>query len=148
MLFRRLSKGLLGLGLAALALASGCNADYGLFKVHSSFDNKNYDNIYQCKLTITDQQGKDVEPGIILQGHVDTDTGKLTSGCSGGNQRATNDIGSLNYSTSRTSGTLTFTVDAYDNNNNKLQSGSASQSVKVFHGDSDLQPVEISVSQL
>jgi len=34
MLFRRLSKGLLGLGLAALALASGCNADYGLFKVH------------------------------------------------------------------------------------------------------------------
>jgi hypothetical protein len=58
-------------------------------------------NIEQCKMTITDENGDTVLENFPLPA------------CHGGTTPA--DLGLLSYSTSRTSGTLTFQVDGWSN---------------------------------
>ena len=135
--FARFSKGLLGAGLIAGALLSmsGCG-DYALYKVDIiSTDSSNRGDIAQCRITITaDDSAKPVLDHYSL------------NGCPPGQTKSV--IGTFSYSSSRSSGNLKFTVEAYDANgydptnrsNNLLQSGEVDNvPVKVY-------PPEIPVS--
>jgi len=113
--FARFSKGLLGAGLVvgALLSMSGCG-DYALYKVDvSSIDSSNRGDIDQCRLTITDEGGKTVLDHYMLQA-VYNGAGDLVQGCAGTKTKAA--IGTFSYSSSRSSGSLTFVVEAYDAN--------------------------------
>jgi len=153
----RFSK-LLSLGLlsAAIGGASGCSSDYGLFSVHTTFPAGNAtdrQSIEQCKLSISD--GKTDADGNLLPNVVEgyllelrkipanTALGYYFVGCGGSNQTP-QDIGRISYSTSRTTGSLTFWVDALDNAGNPVWHGvSDAQAVKVFQTANDEVKVEI-----
>jgi hypothetical protein len=96
------SKGLLGAGLVAGALLSmsGCG-DYAIFKVViTSIDTPlKLSEIAYCKITITDENKE-----TVLDHHD-------LNGCKGLTNK---DIGTFSYSSSRSSGTLNFIVEAYD----------------------------------
>jgi hypothetical protein len=146
-LFARFSKGLLGAGLIAGALLSmsGCG-NYALYKVDIiSTDSSNRSDIDQCRLTITDEGGTTVLDHYTLQA-VYNGAGDLVQGCAGTKTKSV--IGTFSYSSSRSSGNLKFTVEAYDANgydptnrsNHLLQSGEVDNvPVKVY-------PPEIPVS--
>jgi len=102
--FARFSKGLLGAGLVAGALLamSGCGPDYAIYKVDiTSIDSSNRSDIAYCRITITDESGK-----TVLDHHA-------LNGCTG---LTNQNIGTFSYSSSRSSGSLNFTVEAYDAN--------------------------------
>jgi hypothetical protein len=143
----RISK-LLSLGLlsSALGAAGGCGGDYGLFDVHGTFPNaapgdRDREKVEQCKLSITDEKGIKVVDGFVLEPKKIPDAtlplGYFYVGC--GNTTTPQDIGHLSYSTSRTSGSLTFTIDALDANSNPVYSGhSGAMGVKVFKTKDDV----------
>lgn len=137
----------LGLVAGVLALAAGCGSDYALFNVHGKFNvsenASDWQNVEYCHLSVTDSNGVPVIQNYTLP-TVQVDSNTFT-GCRGG--QTERDIGHLSYSTSRTSGTLTFTIDGVDNSNTVVQSGSTNATVKVFHSASDEVPVEITISK-
>ena len=116
--FTRFSKGLytaLMLAVSGLGLGA-CGPDYALFKVDITSSKSPRNNIEDCRMTITDEKGVPVLDNYVLgtvAGDPNDTSGTLSQGCSGGitGQK----IGRFSYSSSRTSGTLTFQVDAWDN---------------------------------
>ena len=151
----RLSKRLLSLGLLSgfAAAAGSCGSDYALFKIHVAFSGNEQANDYQdvehCRLSIADEKGGNVLSGYELTyrqvKYMDGNGQQQTkmAGCSGG--VTPKDVDTISYSTSRTSGTLTFTVDALDNNGGVTQHGSATGEIKVFSGSET--PVEITLNK-
>jgi hypothetical protein len=135
------SKGLLTCGLLAGSLLSGCSSDYALFKVTIVSTNAaNRNSIQQCRMTIKDENNNyviggsdgagndDPNKGYLLKsvaGAPDPNTGAqtLSQGCLGELTRA--QIGTFSYSSSRTTGTLTFRVDGVDSNGNSIQTGTS-----------------------
>ena len=118
--FKRYSKGLFTAGvLAASVLGLGaCGPDYALFRVDVTSTKSPRNNIEECHMTITDENGAKVLDQLPLKtvsGPADTSGNPtLLQGCQGG--LTNSNIGSFSYSSSRTGGTLTFQVDAWDNN--------------------------------
>lgn len=146
-----LSKGLLSLGLLSglLAGASSCSSDYGLFDVHVEFvSNKAEDRdlVELCKLTVTDDSGRTLLKNYVIDPILDTG-GELISGCMGGG-KTKRVVGDVSYSTSRTSGTLKFSVYAIGTapdgtQNQVLKQGCQSSPIKVFQTSKDEQVVSI-----
>lgn len=132
-----------GIGIAlmagALLGAPGCGPDYALFRVHVTSTNTSHekrDQVSKCVMTITNESGGVVLDQYYLQ-PLRRD-GTLVQGCSPGEM--VSDVATFDYSTSRKSGTLTFRVDAMDDNFNTYQTGeSAPIAVKPY-------PPEIEVS--
>jgi hypothetical protein len=127
---------LLSLGLLSTAMigVGSCNSDYALYKIHPTFSDAVRPNdripVEQCRLVITDDKGVVVLNSIaILASHKINDTTSV--GCAGGGATP-KDLGVLSYSSSLTTGQLTFKVEALDNNNTVLFSGETTQSAKVF----------------
>jgi hypothetical protein len=148
----RLSNGFLALGLLSASLlgATSCNSEYGLFSISAQFSvgqtAADRQNIESCKLTITDEKGDKIVSGYLIPQKRDSEN-NLVSGCGAAEtpQRIGTDI--ISYSTSRTSGQLTFTMDALNNTEDVVQSGSDTKGVKVFHSKGDIVPVDITLSK-
>jgi hypothetical protein len=146
----------LGLLSAAIGGASGCSSDYGLFAVHTTFPAGNAtdrQSIEQCQMSISD--GKRDGDGKLLRNVMvgyqlelrkipaNTALGYYFVGCGGSNQTP-QDIGRISYSTSRTTGSLIFLVDALDNTSTPVWYGESDpQAVKVFQTANDEVKVEI-----
>jgi hypothetical protein len=123
----RFTKGLIATVLAtagAMGLG-GCGPDYAIFAVTVFGDQTDRDNISECYMSITDEGGHPVVSNLKLDtisGGIDPSTGEMRrniQGCASG-QMANNSktgVGVFSYSTSRTSGALTFKVEAVDVNN-------------------------------
>jgi hypothetical protein len=147
-----LSKGLISLGLlpALLSGASSCGSDYGLFAINvvfaSSVTPQDRQFVDKCKLTISDDSGKTLLKDYLID-PIATPDGTVTSGCAGGG-RTPQIVGrpAVSYSTSRSSGRLTFTVNAVDDNEKVLHTGSKQADIKVFHSKADEQTVDIELS--
>ena len=141
-LFTRFSKGLLAAGiLAACSFGmSACGPDYAIFRVDVTSTTPDTRNkIEECRMTITDENGKPVLDNYPLGYLLATDTSGITyakQGCYAGLTPAK--VGTFSYSTSRSSGSLTFVVNALDNGGNTVQKGCATQAVKAY-------PPEVSV---
>ena len=145
---QRISKGLLGAGLVAGALLamSGCGPDYAIYKVNiSSTDSSTLDSIAQCRITVTpSDSAKPVLDHYVL------------NGCTG---LTNQNIGTFSYSSSRSSGSLNFIVEAYDANgydptdrtNHRLQWNENDKpgpiAVKAYNGPADEIPVSIAISK-
>ena len=139
--FTRFSKGLLAAGVLAGSLLgmSGCGPDYALFKVEVSSSTSPRNNIEQCRMTITDENGKAVLGAVDSNGEVIPTNGFLlktvagpndadghatiSQGCAGGLTQGR--IGTFSYSSSRTTGTLTFQVNGLNSDNVVVQTGSS-----------------------
>jgi hypothetical protein len=126
-------------GLALLGL-SGCGPDYAIFKVHVKSANPRND-IEACYMSIQDVgTGKMILDTAPLSKETGVDPSgafTLKQGCQGG--VTPSDVGYFSYSTSRSSGTLRFTVIGTGNEVSKiLQIRSAEAEVKAY-------PPEISV---
>jgi len=116
-----------GLGL------SGCGPDYAIFAVTVWGDQSDRDNINACLLSITDEGGHAIVTNFPLEtvsSGIDPATGELgrnIQGCANG-QMANNSktgVGIFSYSTSRTSGSLTFKIDAVDVNSKVRETGTS-----------------------
>jgi hypothetical protein len=122
--------------LAVSTLFLGSCGNYALFKLHvttaptspvsppNGTGGSNRGQIDQCYLTVTDENNVKVVDGYLLLAPATTDSaGNLVvKGCKAGFTPA--DLELLSYSTSRTSGTLTFRVDGYDSDHKViLQAG-------------------------
>jgi hypothetical protein len=134
--FTRFSKGLFTAGVLAGSLLGmgACGPNYALFRVDVSSGTSPRNQIEECRMTITDENGVVVMNNLPLktiQGPQDSSgNATLIQGCQGG---ITNpNIGTFSYSSSRTSGTLTFRVDALDNKQNVIQTGSGVGSPAPF----------------
>jgi hypothetical protein len=116
--FTQVSKALFAAGMLAAALVgtSGCGPDYALFKVSVSSSTSPRNDIELCRMTITDENNRTVLDSFVLEtvGGPPDSSGNptLTQGCGGGMTNAY--IGAFSYSSSRTTGTLKFRVDAYN----------------------------------
>jgi hypothetical protein len=114
--FKQLSKIFLAGGVLAASLSS-CG-DYRIYDVHvtssAGSNASSREFITLCEMTIS----IDGEPKPILDRFA-------LSGCQGGTL-TTPEVGRFSYSTSRTSGTLKFQVDALDHVNTTIQSGNSS----------------------
>jgi hypothetical protein len=139
----KFSTGLLATGLLAGSLLgmSGCGPNYTLFKVDISSADTPRNSIEECRLTITDENGVVVVDKYVLPavyGPPDSaGNPTLNQGCVAPLTKG--NIGTLSYSSSRTTGTLTFRVDAWDNTgiqNNytgkPVQSGSSSAAPAAY----------------
>jgi hypothetical protein len=114
----RFSKGLFTAPMLAVAVLGlgACGPDYALFRVDITSSYTSREKIEECRMTITDEKGVPVLDNYVLgtvAGDPNDTSGTLSQGCGGGitGQK----IGRFSYSSSRTSGTLTFQVDAWDN---------------------------------
>ncbi len=120
-------------GLALLGL-SGCGPDYAIFKVHVTSAAPR-DDIKECRMTITDN-GKKILDEFPLEKEYGTDSAGqpiLRQGCEGSMTRA--DVGYFSYSTSRKSGSLTFTVTGWGGPDNLTvieQGTSEAKEVKAY----------------
>lgn len=145
-----ISKRLLSLGLlcAGIGGAAGCSGDYGLFDVHPHFaaDVTLNDRVPvdKCVLYITDEKNEPVVSGYRL---VPQQTGDSSFvGCPSG--QTPSDLGHLSYSTSRSSGSLSFRVDALDSNGNPVATGTSQQwPVKTFHNTNDIVMAEVVIEK-
>lgn len=146
--FMQFSKGLLATGMLAASLVgiSGCGPDYSLFKVTVTSKDSPRNTIDECLMTITDDQGKLVLDRYRLKAIYGAAGEPLIQGCE--SALTTGNIGTLSYSSSRTSGTLTFQVDAFDNSNGGhkvVQTGKGSATPKAYNGPSDEISVPITI---
>jgi hypothetical protein len=138
-------RGLFTAGLLVTSLwgLSGCGPDYALFNIHVKAsprstipapDGSDNTRIDQCEMTIKDQAGKVVLDRFVLKKVTGSDAQgqlKLLAGCQAGFTPI--DIGLFSYSTSNTTGTFTFTVNALDTNREVLQTATSdSIAAKVF----------------
>ncbi len=144
----RFSRTLFAVGMLAGAAVGvgGCSQDYALFNVHIQFKTASQaqapalpqtelEAIANCELSIADETGNDVLKGFPLSGNTVNGSGCGASGATH------SDIGHFSYSTSRTAGTLTFTVVAQDiNQTQTLATGTATGQVKAYPPEV---PVEI-----
>jgi hypothetical protein len=122
--FTRISRFLL-VATVAVAASLGlttCGPNYAIYAVHVTAARPT-NNLVTCKMTVTDEGGKDVLYEFPLaQQYGGPDS--LAQGCGGALTPASGNIGTFSYSTSRSSGTLTFKVEGYDDSNTKIvQSG-------------------------
>jgi hypothetical protein len=116
-----------GLGL------SGCGPDYAIFTVTVWGDQSDRDNINKCLMSITDEGGNAVVTNYTLEtvsSGIDPATGELgrnLQGCANGQMANSSKtgVGVFSYSTSRTSGALTFKVDAVDVNSKVRETGTS-----------------------
>lgn len=125
--------GLCAVGFALLGL-SGCGPDYAIFKVHVTSASPRND-IEACYMTIEDVgTGKLVLDTAPLSKETGVDSSgafTLKQGCQGGVTPA--NVGYFSYSSSRSSGTLRFTVMGTGNDIGKvLQIRSAEAEVKAY----------------
>jgi hypothetical protein len=99
----------------------GCGRDYALYKVHIQFKSAanaqaplilpaNLENVAYCQVTISDESGNPVLENSPINGCATSVT--------------PSDLGYLSYSTSRTTGSLKFTMTAYDDSNKAVDTGS------------------------
>jgi hypothetical protein len=125
--------------LATSALAiGGCGPDYALFKIHmkSAGVAADRDAIEECRLSITTGSGEAVLTDYILPSEVNADN-QLIYGCRGGMTHST--IGDFSYSTSRSGGTLIFTLNGVDNTGTKvIQKESVTSEVKKYPPEIEL----------
>lgn len=124
----KFSKGLFAASMLAgsLLAMSGCGPDYAIFKVTVTSVTTPRNNIEECRMSITNENGVKVMDGYPLPkvyGKDSTGTPVLEQGCGDGQTKA--NIGTLSYSSSRKGGTLTFQVDALDNKGAVLQTGAS-----------------------
>jgi hypothetical protein len=128
--FKQLSKMFLAGGALAASLSS-CG-DYKVYDVHVAVSDgitaSSRDLIFSCTMTISTSDKTILDSYPLAQ-----DSG----GCRGG--LTERNVGRFSYTTSRTSGTLTFTVDAQDNTRKNIYSGSSSNIV------SGTNPLEVDV---
>ena len=109
--FTRVSKGLLAtLAVAASMGLAGCGPDYAIFAVRVSSATPRND-IDQCRMTITNEKGEKVLDAWVLEAIAGQPGEMLKQGCMSEFTPAR--VGTFSYSTSRTSGFLTFKVSAY-----------------------------------
>ena len=151
--FTRISTGLLvGIIAAGASLAlGGCGPDYAIFKVHVASTTTPRNDIEECYMTVTAENGEVVLDRYQLQ-KVWGATGGETSikyGCQGGLTNA--EIGYFSFSTSRSAGTLTFQVDGVNSQIDPVtkkevvvQTGKASADVKAYPPEI---PVDIAISK-
>jgi len=137
--FTRFSKGLIAAGMltgSALGI-TGCGPDYALFKVHVAASGTATERqpIEECKMYITDESGNPVVSDYLLLGKEYNSANVLVHGC--GDAATPTDVGNFSYSTSRSSGSLTFTVNALDNSGKVVQTGKVSGAAKPYHATSD-----------
>ena len=129
--FTRISRFLL-VATVAVAASLGlttCGPDYAIYAVHVNAARPT-NNLVTCKMTITDEKGVAVLyefPLAQQNGGPDS----LRQGCGGALTPANGDIGTFSYSTSRSSGTLTFKVEGYDDSGTKIVQSGASDPVNV-----------------
>ena len=100
----------------SLLAMSGCGPDYAIFKVTITSVTTPRNNIEECRMSITNENGvkvMDDYPLPKVYGKDSSGNTVLQQGC--GDGQTNGNIGTLSYSRSSTSGTLTFTVDAWDN---------------------------------
>jgi len=115
--FKRCSKGRFTAGMLAVSMLGlgACGPDYALFKVSITTKDPSSE-IEECRMTITDEKGSAVLDHFLLKtvaGSPDSQgNSTLLQGCQGGMTKS--NIGLFSYSSSRTTGTLTFQVDAYN----------------------------------
>jgi hypothetical protein len=147
--FTQFSKGFLATGMLAASLVgiSGCGPDYSLFKVTVTSANPDREDIYECLMSVRDENDELVLDRYRLK-TVSGGAGEpLIQGCEAG--LTTGNIGTLSYSTSRTSGTLTFQVDAFNNKNGDhvlIQTGKSDpKQPKVYSGPNDEIPVPVTI---
>jgi hypothetical protein len=148
--FTQFSKGLLATGMLAASLVGigGCGPDYSLFKVTVTSSTSPRDDIYECLMTVKDENGNLVLDRYRLKAIYGGAGEHLVQGCEAGLTNTNGTIGTLSYSSSRTSGTLTFQVDAFDNSNGGhkvVQTGASdAKQPKVYNGGAnDEVPVTI-----
>ena len=111
----------------------GCVSPCALFELDITSTTSPRINIEECRLTITDQNGNLALDNYLLHVVAGADSNGnpvLVSGCAGG-LTAVN-IGTFTYTTSLTSGSLTFQVNALDTNGNIVQTGSSTQNIEAF----------------
>jgi hypothetical protein len=135
--------------LAGAALGfSGCSQDYALFKVHLQLQTANggqltpddLASVAYCQMSITDENNEAVLTKYKLNTGVDS-SGNFR-GCY--TSKTPSDVGFFSYSTSRTSGSLTFSVTSYDDTDKQLETGTSTPAqVKPFHVAADEIPVSV-----
>lgn len=132
--FTRIATGLFAGVIAAGSslVLGGCGPDYAIFKIHVASTTTPRNDIEECYMTVTDEAGEKVLDRLKLEKVVQNNGGDITLrwGCGGGLTNA--DIGYFSYSTSRSSGTLTFQVDGVNNTDVPVQTGKASADVKPY----------------
>ena len=113
--YSRFAKGLLAIVLGAVGMSlAGCGPNYAIYAVHVSSATPRND-IASCLMSIVDENNQPVLAGYPLQRVFGTDSAgalSLKQGCQGGLTPA--NVGTFSYSSSRSSGSLTFTVNAYN----------------------------------
>jgi hypothetical protein len=124
--FTRISRFLLVATVAVVASLglTTCGPNYAIYAVHVNAA-KPTNNLVTCKMTVTDESGLAVlyEFPLAQQSGGTDSSGNLKplgQGCGGALTPANGDIGTFSYSTSRSSGTLTFTVEGYDDSGTKI----------------------------
>lgn len=151
--FTRISRFLL-VATVAVAASLGlttCGPNYAIYAVHVNAA-KPTNDLVTCKMTVTDESGLAVLYQFPLaQQYGGTDSaGNLTlaQGCGGALTPANGDIGTFSYSTSRSSGTLTFKVEGYDDSGTKIvQSGaSGPQNVAAYPPEIKVQVTMVSLT--
>ncbi len=132
--FTRISKFLL-VATVAVAASLGlttCGPNYAIYAVHVTAARPT-NNLAACKMTVTDESDHAVLDRFLLaQKYGGPDS--LAQGCGGALTPASGNIGTFSYSTSRSSGTLTFKVEGFDDSGVKVvQSGaSGPQNVAAY----------------
>jgi 2-polyprenyl-3-methyl-5-hydroxy-6-metoxy-1,4-benzoquinol methylase len=123
------------LALAVSGLA-GCGPDYALFSVRIEFPTastpSDRQTVEECRITVKDNESGRVVLQDVLLKSVEGPAGSQTleAGCGGG--RTPRIVGDFSYSTSRSGGSLNFTVNAYDNNRKIVHTGSKDADVAKF----------------
>jgi hypothetical protein len=151
---------------ASLVGIGGCGPDYALFKVNVTSSTSPRTQIEECFMSIKDEKDKLVLDRYEFHKVYGAAGEPMIQGCEGG--LTTDRIGSLSYSSSRTSGTLTFRVNAWDNNGTRcghiaddervaqgdqpasppcvpLQTGNGSATPKTYNGPNDEIPVSVTI---
>jgi hypothetical protein len=128
---RALTATLLASSLFALP---SCGPDYALFKVSVTSSNKDRDQITQCRMTIRANWKDNDNPGELVLDHYQmtpkrNSDGTLAEGCEGAKTGA--NIGTFDYSTSRSAGTLKFFVEAINGGNDQVLQKGASDAITV-----------------
>ena len=131
--FTRISRFLL-VATVAVAASLGlttCGPNYAIYAVHVTAARPT-NNLAACKMTVTDEGGLPVlDQFPLAQKYGGPDS--LAQGCGGALTPASGNIGTFSYSTSRSSGKLTFKVEGYNDNNLVVQSGaSGAQDVAAY----------------
>jgi|GEM_PF-7037961 len=131
--FARQSQGMLATAfVVAAGLGLTACGNYAIFAVHISSATPR-DDIEACQMDIVDENGAPVVTKYALEkvyGQDSTGALNLKQGCQGGLTNA--NVGTFSYSTSRTSGSLTFTVNAFKNDGTIIETASSTANVSTY----------------